>query len=196
MQSHQSPTETPWPQAPSGDFNRRREGGAALGKEAEGPGQVLPDAQQVRRVRRRALIVVGAVVLVLFFAGLGELAGSFLPHNTPAFANGRTQQAGNLAITVQFAPNPPKVSGTPATQIVASLHGQDGQPLSGAQVVVRLTMLTMDMGSNDTAVQDSGQGTYQARVAFPMPGAWQVELLVTPPGGALVSSTFAVDVSR
>lgn len=166
---------------------------------AETPALSEPSArhvEQVRRARRRALLVVGAVLLVLAFAGVGELASSFIPHSTPAFANGRTQQAGDLTITLQFSPNPPKVSSTPATQVQIGLRGKDGQALSGARVDVSLTMLTMDMGANDTNAQETGQGQYQARVAFPMPGAWQVTVRVTPPGGSPVSSTFAVDVAN
>ena len=165
----------------------------------EAPAPAQPPARdeaKVRQVRRRALLVVGAVVLVLFFAGVGELASSFIPHTTPAFANGRTQQAGDLAITLQFSPNPPKVSGTPATQVDIGVRGKDGQALIGAQVQVRLVMLTMDMDANDTAAQETGQGHYQARVAFLMPGAWQVTIRVTPPGSAPVSSTFSVDVAN
>jgi hypothetical protein len=154
------------------------------------------DKARVQRVRRRALVVVGAVVLVLFFAGVSELASSVIPHTTPAFANGQTQQAGDLTISLQFSPNPPKVSGTPATQVQIALRGKDGQVLSGAQVEVSLVMLTMDMGTNDTAAQETGQGQYQARVAFPMPGAWQVTIRVTPSNGTAVSSTFSVDVAN
>jgi hypothetical protein len=153
-------------------------------------------AERVRRVRRRALLVVGAVVLVLFFAGVGELASSFIPHTTPAFANGRTQQAGNLSITLQLSPNPPKYSGAPTTQVQIGLHGKNGQALTGARVDVNLTMLTMDMGTNDTIAQETGQGQYQALVAFLMPGAWQVTIRVTPPGGSPISSTFSVDVAN
>ena len=156
---------------------------------------------QVRQVRRRALLVVGAVLVVLFFAGVGELASSFIPHTTPAFANGRAQQAGDLTITLQFSPNPPKVSATPATQVDIDVHTKDGQALTRAQVEVSLVMLTMDMGANDTIAQeitngDGQAGQYQARVAFLMPGAWQVIIRVTPPGGPPTSSTFAVDVAN
>ncbi len=156
---------------------------------------------QVRQVRRRALLVVGAVVVVLFFAGVGELASSFIPHTTPAFANGRTQQAGDFALTLQLSPNPPKVSSTPTTQVSISVQAKDGQALTGAQVDVSLVMLTMDMGANDTIAQElpngsGAAGQYQARVAFLMPGAWQVTIRVTSPGGAPVSSTFSVDVAN
>ena len=170
MQTQQSPQETSWPQAPGGDFNRR--------------------------IRRRALLVVAALLLVLFFAGVGELAGNFIPHTTPAFANGRTQQAGALAITLQISPNPPHFSASPATQIAIALGDANGQAVSGARVGVSLVMLTMDMGENDTAAQETSQGHYLARVAFLMPGAWQVTIHVTPPGGAPVSSTFSVDVAN
>ncbi|HEY7122432.1 MAG TPA: FixH family protein [Ktedonobacterales bacterium] len=171
---------------------------------SETPAHAEPPARdeaKLRQVRRRALLVVGAVLVVLFFAGVGELASSFIPHTTPAFANGRTQQAGDLAITLQFSPNPPKVSTTPTTQVGISVQTKDGQALTGAQVEVSLVMLTMDMGTNDTIAQEipngSGSaGQYQARIAFLMPGAWQVTIRVAPPGGPPVSSTFAVDVAN
>lgn len=147
-------------------------------------------------IRRRAILVSLGILLFLLFVGLGDALGGFLPHTTAPFANGRTQSAGDLQVTLQFTPNPPKYSSDPTTLVQMSIQGRAGQPIDGARVQLSLVMVTMDMGANEMTPQGVGQGRYQARVAFLMPGAWQVTVTVTPPGGASASTTFAVDVAN
>lgn len=147
-------------------------------------------------IRRRAILVSLGILLFLLFVGLGDALGGFLPHTTAPFANGHTQSAGNLQVTLQFTPNPPKYSSDPTTLVQMTIQGRDGHPVDGARVQLSLVMVTMDMGANETPLQGLGQGRYQARVAFLMPGAWQVTVTVTPPGGASASTTFAVDVAN
>jgi len=152
-------------------------------------------APPVGVIRRRALLVSLGILLFLLLVGLGDALGGFLPHTTTPFANGSAQTAGALRVTLQFTPNPPKVSGDPSTQLDLTLQDQHGQAVDGARVQVSLVMVTMDMGVNDMTALGLGQGRYQAKVAFLMPGAWQVTVNVTPPGGASASTTFAVDVA-
>lgn len=147
-------------------------------------------------IRRRAILVSLGILLFLLFVGLGDALGGFLPHTTAPFANGRTQSAGDLQVTLQFTPNPPKYSSDPTTLVQMTIQGRDGQPVDGARVQLSLVMVTMDMGANETTPQGVGQGRYQARVAFLMPGAWQVTVTVTPLGSADASTTFAVDVAN
>ncbi len=152
-------------------------------------------APSVSVIRRRAVLVALGILVFLLVVGLGDALGGYLPHTTTPFANGSTQSAGAIQVTLQFTPNPPKVSGDPATQVDLLLEDQHGQAIDGARVQVSLVMVTMDMGVNETTAQGQGQGRYQARVAFLMPGAWQVTVNVSPPGGASASTTFAVDVA-
>jgi hypothetical protein len=153
-------------------------------------------APSVAAVRRRAILVSLGILLFLLFVGLGDALGGFLPHTTAPFSNGRTQSAGDFQVTLQFTPNPPKYSGDPTTLVQMTVQGRDGQVVDGARVQLSLTMVTMDMGDNQTLAQGLGQGRYQARVAFVMPGAWQVTVTVTPPGVTSASTTFDVDVAN
>ncbi|GEM_PF-1541027 len=152
-------------------------------------------ALDTAKIRRRALLVALSMLALLLLAGFGDALGNYLPHTTPPFDNGQTQTAGNLRVTLQFTPNPPRVSGDPATLVAITLQGNNGQAVDGARVQISLMMVTMDMGVNETSAQGLGQGRYQAKVAFLMPGAWQVTVTVTPVGGASASTTYSVDVA-
>jgi hypothetical protein len=99
-------------------------------------------------------------------------------------------------VTLQFTPNPPKYSNDVATLVQVTVQGRTGQLAAGTRVQLSLTMVTMDMGASETPAQGVGQGHYQARIAFLMPGAWQVMVTVLPPGKASASTTFDVDVAN
>jgi hypothetical protein len=160
-----------------------------------GQGAVRP-APSVAAIRRRAIFLSLGILLFLLFVGLGDALGGFLPHTTAPFTNGRTQTAGDFQVTLQFSPNPPNYSSDPTTLVQLTVQGRAGQIADGTRVQLGLTMVTMDMGVSQTLAQGLGQGRYQARVAFLMPGAWQVMVTVTPPGGASASTTFDVDVAN
>ncbi|HEU5367434.1 MAG TPA: FixH family protein [Ktedonobacterales bacterium] len=169
---------------------------------ADAPGERLASqgvsrpAPSVARIRRRAIIISLGILLFLLFVGLGDALGGFLPHTTAPFANGRTQTAGDFQVTLQFTPNPPKYSADPTTLAQITIQGHAGQSLDGVVVQLGLTMVTMDMGANETQAQGVGDGRYQARVAFLMPGAWQVTVTVEPPSASSASTTFDVDVAN
>ncbi len=152
-------------------------------------------ASEIARIRRRAIVAALGILLLLLVIGLGESFGGFLPHTTPAFANGKTQAAGNLQVTLQFTPNPPKISGDPATQVTLLLQDHAGQQVNGAQVHISLAMVTMDMGNSDYTAQALGQGRYQTKVAFVMIGQWQVTVTITLSGSAPATTAFTVDVA-
>jgi hypothetical protein len=150
---------------------------------------------EIAKIRRRVILIALAILAVLLVAGLGESFAGFIPHTTPPFANGAAQTAGALRVTIQFTPNPPKISGDPNTQVKLLIQGQDNQTIDGAEVQLDLSMVTMDMGVSRFAAQGLGQSRYQAEVAFIMVGQWNVTVNITPPGGAAVTTTFTVDVA-
>lgn len=150
---------------------------------------------EIAKIRRRVIVIALAILAVLLVAGLGESFAGFIPHTTPPFANGATQSAGALRVTIQFTPNPPRISGDPTTQVKLLIQGQNNQTVDGAEVQLDLSMVTMDMGVSRFAAQGLGQGRYQAAVAFIMVGQWNVTVNITPPGGAAVTTTFTVDVA-
>ena len=150
---------------------------------------------EIAKIRRRVIVIALAILAVLLVAGLGESFAGFIPHTTPPFANGATQTVGALRVTIQFTPNPPKISGDPNTQVKLLIQGQDNQTIDDAQVQLDLSMVTMDMGVSRFQAQGLGQGRYQAEVAFIMVGQWNVTVNITHPGGAAVTTTFTVDVA-
>ncbi len=150
---------------------------------------------EIAKIRRRVIWAALAILAVLLVAGLGESFAGFIPHTTPPFANGKTQTAGALRVTIQFTPNPPKISGDPKTQVKLLIQGQNNQALDGAAVQLDLSMVTMDMGVNRFTAQGLGQGRYQAQVAFIMVGQWNVTASITPQGGSPVTTTFTVEVA-
>ena len=150
---------------------------------------------EIAKIRRRVILAALVILAVLLVAGLGESFAGFIPHTTPPFANGATQTAGALRVTIQFMPNPPKISGDPNTQVKLLIQGQNNQAIDGAQVQLDLSMVTMDMGVSRFAARGLGQGRYQAEVAFLMIGQWNVTVSITPPGGAAVTTTFTVDAA-
>ena len=170
---------------------------AADGAGESNDGQrILRPARSVAAIRRRAIFISLGVLVFLLVVGLGDALGGFLPHTTAPFANGRTQTAGDFQVTLQFTPNPPKYSSDPTTLAQLTVQRSTGQLADGTRVQLSLVMVTMDMGTSETPAQGVGQGRYQARVAFLMPGAWQMIVTVIPPGGASASTTFDVDVAN
>ncbi len=153
-------------------------------------------APSVAAIRRRAIFVSLGILAFLLVVGLGDALGGFLPHTTAPFANGRSRSAGDYQVTLQFTPNPPKYSTDAATLVQLTIQRRSGQVADGTRVQLSLTMITMDMGASETPAQGVGQSRYQARVAFLMPGAWQVTVTVMPPGEASASTTFDVDVAN
>lgn len=175
-------------------------GSAAEALSPEQPTAAAPlrgerSAAEIARIRRRVILTALAILALLLLVGLGESFAGFIPHSTPPFANGKTQTAGALRVTIQFTPNPPRISGDPTTQVKLLIQGQDNQTIDNAQVHLDLSMVTMDMGVNRFQAQGLGQGRYQAEVAFIMIGQWNVTVNITPPGGAAVTTTFTVDVA-
>jgi hypothetical protein len=178
--------------APPGDASQAS---ASAQPPATAPGSGARSPAEIAKIRRRVIWAALAILAVLLVAGLGESFAGFIPHTTPPFANGKTQTAGALRVTIQFTPNPPKISGTPTTQVKLLIQGQNSQAIDGAEVQLDLSMVTMDMGTNRFTAQGLGQGRYQAQVAFLMIGQWNVTVSITPPGGSAVTTTFTVDVA-
>ncbi|HEU5368775.1 MAG TPA: FixH family protein [Ktedonobacterales bacterium] len=185
--SDQRERDWPNPERPSAPAPAQPPAAAPLGG-ARSPAEIA-------KIRRRVIWAALAILAVLLVAGLGESFAGFIPHTTPPFANGKTQTAGELRVTIQFTPNPPRISGDPTTQVKLLIEGQNNQTIDGAEVQLDLSMVTMDMGVNRFTAQGLGQGRYQAQVAFLMIGQWNVQVSITPPGGSAVTTTFTVDVA-
>jgi nitrogen fixation protein FixH len=77
-----------------------------------------------------------------------------------------------------------QISITAAQTTVVRLHLSDseGLPIDQARIVSHVSMLTMQMSTQQIRVQALGQGTYLAQINFSMTGIWKVELIVHADG--------------
>jgi len=75
---------------------------------------------------------------------------------------------------------------TPAREgrylVEVRLSGADGQPLSGAQVTARFVRPSDAADDFDVVLEPAGNGLWQAEVAPPVPGLWQIRLLASRDG--------------
>ena len=62
-------------------------------------------------------------------------------------------------------------------QFNVQVAGENGRPITGAAVGVRLEMPAMDMGQDRVVLHETAQpGTYTGTGRFSMPGDWQVKV--------------------
>jgi nitrogen fixation protein FixH len=76
----------------------------------------------------------------------------------------------------------------------ARVEESDGRPASGLAVRLVMLMPSMDMAPVETPLALRADGTYTARATFPMSGAWQVRVELTPPGATPAHTDFDVPV--
>lgn len=67
-----------------------------------------------------------------------------------------------------------------------------GNPVTGAEVTLRLTMLTMAMDAPDVSATTTVAGHYIAHPIFAMAGAWRLVVTISQPGAPLRSASFMV----
>lgn len=72
-------------------------------------------------------------------------------------------------------PNPPKVG---ANTITISLKStKTGKPAAGLKPKAQVSMMSMDMGTDEPRVREVGPGMYQFKATFSMKGPWAVKLV-------------------
>lgn len=64
-------------------------------------------------------------------------------------------------------------------QLVLKIADKDGQSINGATVQAQIQRPTQDGYDFETDLSNAGGGTYWAPVTFPLPGQWDVKVLVT-----------------
>ncbi len=74
----------------------------------------------------------------------------------------------------------PAKAGDNALDIV--LKNAAGKPITAAKITAQAAMTSMDMGTTDLSVKETGKGHYTTTVAFSMAGPWRVTVKVVAPG--------------
>ncbi len=74
----------------------------------------------------------------------------------------------------------PAKAGDNALDIV--LKNAAGKPITAAKVTAQAAMTSMDMGTTDLSVKETGKGHYMTTAAFSMAGPWRVTVKVAAPG--------------
>ncbi len=142
-----------------------------------------------RLSRRAALSLAGGLAGVLSLGWLADvLAG--VPFGSPVA--GVTRQIGLDHARLEMAPTP-AIHGAPAT-VTLVLTDLTGAVVIGAHVALRLTMLTMDMGTITLVGQSASAGRYTAVTVFPMSGTWRITVDVARDTLPPASANFDVDV--
>ncbi len=70
-----------------------------------------------------------------------------------------------------------------------------GQAVSSLQVRLATTMLDMDMGTDQLALNPDGPGQYSAQGSLEMAGHWEIQIVFDSPGAILHQATVKLDVA-
>jgi len=146
-------------------------------------------------LRREAVL---GVAVLLCVALLGAYAGTLAPPPTSAAASSSgpyvsTQQAGPYGVTLQVAP-----ASFGVNSFIVTLKDAQGQPVTGAAVLVLTSHRDMDMGTQSVQLQPTGAdapGSYAGQGDLVMAGRWSAVVKILPPGQKdVVSTMFAFSV--
>ncbi len=157
---------------------------------AETPATPAQFSPQARRARRKALLVIAAVMGMLGLLWFGDSLSSLLPQQ-PYRAH--SAQAGAYRVTLQYSTTLPKV-GKPL-QMQLQLFDHAGHSLSGAHINYAWSMLAMDMGTTrGTAMPAKSAGAYIATYSALMSGTWQLAITILVPNASAGTATFDVPI--
>jgi len=117
------------------------------------------------------------------------------PTATPAAAPrsfAAATKAGDLALSL--AANPAVAGAT--SQFTVQVEGSDGKPVNNAEVKLRLTAQSIDVGTRVLTTQHNGDGQYTLNApAFAVSGIWQVLMTVRRDNFPEVDSNFSIPVA-
>jgi hypothetical protein len=122
-------------------------------------------------------LALGLVLLAACGGGSAaqSTSGSSSFHTTTKTSDGMFQ--------VQFSVSPDQ-SGT-NTFTVSVTNASSGKPASNVNARLSTTMLTMDMGTDELALQSNGQGKFSAQGELAMSGKWEIHVLLRTPDNSL-----------
>jgi hypothetical protein len=99
---------------------------------------------------------------------------------TPSPAEGQTA---SYDVQTQITPDPPNVG--PNEVEITVQNKNTRKPVGGLKLKVRVSMTSMDMGTEEPKVKEIAPGKYRVKVAFAMKGPWAVKVFL-PEGGEKV----------
>lgn len=97
----------------------------------------------------------------------------------------------SYSVTMTSDPSPPRAEGTTLHLTVR----QEGRAVTGARVCLRANMPDMQHPGVNTMAREASGGSYDARLRFSMPGAWQASVTIAEPGRGAVSVPVTIEVS-
>lgn len=87
------------------------------------------------------------------------------------------QAAEGLVVTFALDPYPPTM--TEASTFKVTLTDVDGRPVSGAAIILDMTMPGMWMPTNQPKLTEGEAGIYSGTGQFTMRGLWRIEVIIT-----------------
>jgi len=168
-------------------------------REVELGPQVGNEIVVTQGVKASEEIVTSANFLIDSEAQLQAAAGAFVPPppgaGQAAFMNAPAREQANVELTTD--PNPPhKGSNT----VRVKLTGQDGNPITGANVTVTFfmpAMPAMGMSAMKTVINfaDKGGGIYEGKGDLGSGGTWQVTIRAQQNGRTIATKQFTLNAT-
>ena len=176
-----------------------RGGGSIEPREVELGPQVGDELVITKGVKAEEPIVTSANFLIDSEAQLQAAAGAFVPPppgaGQAASMNAPTQQRANVEFTTE--PEPPHKG---SNIVRVKLTGEDGQPISGANVTVTFyvaAMPAMGMAAMKTVINatDKGGGMYEGKGDLGSGGTWQVTIRAQQNGQTVANKQLTVNAT-
>jgi len=168
-------------------------------REVELGPQVGEELVVTKGLKAAEQIVTSANFLIDSEAQLQAAAGAFVPPppgaGQAASMNAPTQAQANAELTTD--PNPPHKG---SNIVRVKLTGQDGKPITGANVTVTFymaAMSSMGMAAMKTVVNaaDKGGGTYEGKGDLGSGGTWQVTIRAQQNGQTIANKQLTVSAT-
>lgn len=144
------------------------------------PGAATPLLQNALRVRCRAFLLAGLLIIVLVLLG----------------GCGRNQSAepqtqDDYQVTFATEPAQPLIGdGT----VIITVKDKAGQPVDGARLSIEANMNHAGMVPVNAEASGSEAGVYRLPLKWTMGGAWYVDVKIATAGGQTIERRFPVDV--
>jgi hypothetical protein len=167
-------------------------------REVELGPQVGEELVVTKGIKTQEQIVTSANFLIDSEAQLQAAAGAFVPPppgaGQAASMKAAQQQAG---VELRTDPDPPHKG---SNIVRVKLTGQDGKPITGANVTVTFFMAAMPamgMASTKTVIQasDKGGGAYEGKGDLGSAGTWQVTIRAQQNGQTIANRQLALDAT-